>query len=568
VIPSINSLETTNVLLIISLMLLLGALMGLLFRKLKVPQVVGYIIMGIIIGQSGTRLLGVEVISALGPVNDMALAMIGFLVGAELKIATVLKRGRQFVSILLWEAITPFFTVGILTGLVYGLFTGDWLTAACMGLLLGAMSSSTAPAATTDVLKENRARGPLTTTTFGIVAMDDAVALILYAIVSSVVHIIRGGDSGEGLRMVEALGGIFLQVAGSIGLGLGIGWVLSLFARLCTNDTGRELSFSIGSLAAIMALAVFIPVDGILCAMSAGFFITNWAPIKTRGILSLTDKFTPPVYVLFFVLVGAKLNIWAVSGMLLVMALVYVAGRTIGKSIGAKVGAQLSDAPEGVKKYMPFCLLSQAGVSIGLSIQAGMDFPGEMGQQIMLIVTATTFIVQLIGPVCVRHAVHKAGEAGLNIDPADLKKTAKVADISLGGEAVCSSKSRAIVTEDMTVRRLGEAFTETSNLNYAVKDKAGLLTGIITIEHLKEALYLQDMQEALMADDIMDKPMTVCKPEDSLEDVERAFRDTGEDALAIRGRDGEALGIVERATIDHYIQGCIVEAEMRAENLG
>jgi Kef-type K+ transport system membrane component KefB len=566
---TITTLNTSNVLLVIALMLLFGALMGLLFRKIRIPQVVGYIIMGIMVGQSGARLLGLDVINALGPVNDIALSMIGFLVGAELKINVIVKRGKQFVNILLWEAITPFFTVGILSGTVYGLFTGDWLTALCMGMLLGSMSASTAPAATTDVLKENRARGPLNTTTLGLVAMDDAVALILYAVTSSIVHILMGGaGTGEGLRMLESIGGIIVQVLGSMALGLAIGWLLSLLTRCCANDEGRALSFSIGSLIAIMALAVFLPVDGILCAMAAGFFITNWAPVKTRSILHLTNKFTPPVYVLFFVLVGAKLNIWAVSGMLLVMALVYVIGRTLGKSVGSTIGARISHAPDGVRKYIPFCLLSQAGVSIGLSIQAGSDFAGTMGQQIMLIITATTFIVQLIGPICVRYAVVKSGEAGLDIDASDVKKAAKVADIVIGGNKVCSPDSKAIVRENTTVRSLGETFTETPNLNYVVKNDAGKLEGIITVEHLKDALYLKDMQDSLMADDVMDKPLATCKPEDTLDDVEAAFIETGEEALPIIGPEGEALGIVERSGIDHYIYGRVMEAQMKAEKLG
>jgi CBS domain-containing protein len=431
------------------------------------------------------------------------------------------------------------------------------------------MSASTAPAATTDVLKENRARGPLNTTTLGIVAMDDAVALILYAIVSAISHIVMGtAQAGEGLKLAEALLKIIMQIAGSMALGLGVGFLLRKAARFSQGDDGRVLSFSLGTLIAIMALAVYVPVDGILCAMSVGFYITNWAPVKVRGLLSLTEKFTPPIYVLFFVLVGAKLDIWAVSGMLLILALVYVLGRTLGKSFGATVGAVLSKAPAGVRKYMPFCLLSQAGVSIGLSIDAGSDFPGTMGQQIMLIITATTFIVQLIGPLCVRHAVIKSGEAGLDINAEDITKEARVSDMVMNGEKICSPDSSSIVNEADTVRHISETFSETPNLNYVVRDREGKLTGLITVEHLKEALYLTDLMDAMMAEDIMDKSEQTCSPDESLADVIARFDESGVEALPITDKSGKALGIVERAAIDHYIHARVMQAQLASEKLG
>lgn len=191
-----NALSGANVILLTGIILLLGAMGGRLFQKLRIPQVVGYIVIGILIGQSGFQLLRADVIASLDPVSQMALSLIGFLIGGELKLNVLKKYGRQFVGILLCEAIVPFFVVGALvTGVSY-LLTGDFSTSLAIGLILGAISSATAPAATTDVLRENRTRGPLTTTVLGIVAMDDAVALILYAFASSIASSLLGYTGG------------------------------------------------------------------------------------------------------------------------------------------------------------------------------------------------------------------------------------------------------------------------------------------------------------------------------------------------------------------------------------
>ena len=189
-----SHLQGTQFVLLLGIIMFFGALGGRIFQKLKIPQVVGYIVIGILIGSSGFQILKIETIIALNPVNTIALSLIGFLIGAELKIDVIKKYGKQFVGILIGESVTPFFVVGFFVTLVAYIFMKDFKTAISFGLILGAICSATAPAATTDVLKEFRTRGPLTTTTLGIVAMDDAVALILYAIASTVVSPLLGGQ--------------------------------------------------------------------------------------------------------------------------------------------------------------------------------------------------------------------------------------------------------------------------------------------------------------------------------------------------------------------------------------
>lgn len=558
-------LQGTQLVFLLGVILFFGAIGGRIFQRLKIPQVVGYIVIGIIIGSSGFQVLGAQTIAALSPISTAALSFIGFLVGSELKLGVIKKYGRQFTGILLGETVTPFFVVGILVTAVYWAFTRDIITSVSLGLLLGAICSATAPAATTDVLKEYRTRGPLTTTVLGLVAMDDAVALILYAVAGSIAAPLLGGTKiSFGMQMLSIARDIF----GSILIGSAFGFVISRVIKNLMQDEGRVLSFALGGIFLCTGLCELLDLDNILAAMSVGFFMVNFASVKTRPVFKLVERFTPPVYVLFFVLVGAKLNIWVVTPVLGAIALVYVAGRTLGKSIGCRIGAKLTHAPATVRKYLPWCLLSQAGVAIGLSIAASNDFPDSVGPQIILIITATTFIVQILGPLCVRHGIIKAGEAGLDITEEDILKQSQVQDVTWGNEKSCNAQSSAIVNETDTLRNILDNFSVHHNQSFAVRSASGKLSGIISLEHLKETLQFSELAETMLALDIMDKPEQTCTPDLSLPDLYKYFSDTDTEFMPIVNDKGEPLGVIEKFAVDHYVHRRILELNAKVESLG
>lgn len=561
-----STLETANLILLLGLIMFLGALGGRIFQKLRIPQVVGYIVIGVFIGQSGFQLLSASVITALDPLSNVALSLIGFLIGAELKLSVIKKYGKQFIGILLFEAIVPFFVVALVVLAVAYVLTRDFTTSLAMALVLGSISSATAPAATTDVLKENRTRGPLTMTVLGIVAMDDAVALILYAIASSAASILLGG--GAGLSLGEQLISLLYEVGGSIVVGSLTGLALGQVIRNLMSDEGRILSFSLGALFLCTGLCTLLAFDNILAAMSLGFAMVNFAPAKTRETFSLVEKFTPPIYVMFFVLVGAKLNIWNVNAFVAVLAILYVMCRTLGKSVGARIGARLTGAPETVRRYLPFCLLSQAGVAIGLSIAAGHDFATTIGPTIMLIITATTFVVQLVGPICVKHGVTKAGECGLDITEEDLMKNSTVQDITWGTASICRPDSPAIVSETSTLKAIISAFSHNENLSYAVCDPEDRLSGIITLEHLKEALLVTELSESLMACDVMEAPQVTCTATTPVPELYKLFSDYDVETIPIVDQRGCCLGVAEKYTLDHYLHAKVVELHQRVAQLG
>ena len=560
-----TSLQATQLVILLGIIMFAGTMGGWLFKKLKIPQVVGYIVIGILIGASGFHILEPKVISALDPISTIALSFIGFLIGGELKLNTIKKYGKQFVSILLFEAITPAIVVGIIIALVDFAITKNAIHALSLGLLLGAICSATAPAATTDVLVEYRTSGPLTTTVYGIVAMDDAVALILYSIASSIAAPLLGGHT---LSFGSQLLHIVKDIFGSIAIGCAFGFIIKLISKFIENSDGRILSLSLAILFICTGITQAYDFDNILAAMSIGFFLVNFLPAKSKQIFKLVSDYTPPVYVLFFVLVGAKLNIWIITPFLGLLAILYVLGRTLGKSIGATFGAWLTKAPRSVQKYLPFCLLSQAGVAIGLSISAGNDFTDSVGPEILLIITATTFIVQLIGPVFVKIGVTKAGEVGLNVTVDDIKKNSRVTDVLIGKNKICDYDSPAIVNDTESLFNILNKFSHNQNLNYVVRNaKDQTLAGVISLEHLKETMQIGDFAESMLAMDIMEPAKITCKPSTTLPEAYQMFEDYDVDAIPIVDTENEPLGILEKTTVDHYLHQRIINLNRKIEEM-
>ena len=463
------------------------------------------------------------------------------------------------------EAIIPFIVVTILVTSVSMLITGDIILSVSMGAILGAISSATAPAATTDVLRENRTKGPLTTIVYGIVAMDDAVALILYAMAASLASALLGSRSGSFLYQIMMLG---YDVIASILLGSLFGFILGMLIRNVMRDEGRILAFSLGSLFLSTGICEFLHLDNILAAMSRGFFMVNFAPAKTRPVFALTEKFTPPIYVLFFVLVGAKLNIWQVNAYVAFIAVLYILCRTLGKSIGARLGARMTKAPETVYKYLPYCLLSQAGVAIGLSIAAGQDFADNIGPTVMLIITATTFVVQLAGPIFVKYGVTKAGECGLDVCAEDIMKNCYVSDVESGGQKVCSRTFHTVVAETEKLNNLLEVFSRHHNRSFVVRDGEGKLAGIITLQNLQDAFQILEFSQAVLAADIMEEWKGVCSPEMSIPEVYKLFEKYDTDVLPVVDKDGFVCGIMERHTIERYLKAQVLAIRQRIAQLG
>lgn len=481
------------IILILGLAIFLGTVGARVFQKLRIPQVVGYIVIGLIIGEPCLKFINLETIGKLENFNMFALGIIGFMIGGELKYDIFRKYGKQFMAILFSEGLVTFGLVSVLVTFACQIFMpeSNWHLSIAMGLVLGAISSATAPAATVDVFWEYKTRGPLTQTVLAIVALDDGLALLIFGFASSAASALTG--NGE----VSLLAGIltpFYEILGAIALGVLTGLVL-VFVLKYILEPDKILAFTLASVMLIIGLSSALHVDSILSAMALGATIANGIPKRSKSTFELVEKFAPPIYVLFFVLVGAGMQLTAMKSWVIILAVIYVIGRTSGKFIGAWFGARISNAPDVVRKYCGLCLFSQAGVAVGLSIVAGHRFEGVMGEAIVLIVTGTTFLVQVIGPSCVKIAVKKAGEINRNITEKDLIESYNVRDVM--------NLSPVTMPQTLPLGEILNTFCNTDALYFPVVDDNSHLMGIITIDSIKESFVHQQNLPWVLACDMM-----------------------------------------------------------------
>ena len=541
--------------LLIGIAVILGSTGGRIFARLRVPQVVGYIIIGILailVGGAWFHDITPEDIKQLDPISLFALAIIGFSVGGELKKEVFQKHGKGFVIVLLCEGLTAALFVTILTGLVTCpwsklaggsifrvLAHGNW----SLAILLGAIASATAPAATVDVLWEYKTRGILTTTVMAIVALDDGLALLLYGFASSAADFLSGGAV---FSLMNALGKPLYHILGSIILGALVGLAYVVFLRVFYN---REmiLPLCIGGLLSIVGICHYLDLDLILAAMSCGVMVVNLAPQRSREAFDQLARFAPPIFVLFFVLVGAHLQIKAMELWMIVIAVAYVVGRTSGKFTGAYFGSKWGGLPAAVQKYLGFCLFSQAGVAIGLAIFATHRFHYETAQSIILVITATTFLVQIIGPPSVRFAVIRAGEVGKDVSEEDLLASYRVSEIM--------DSKPPVFKRDSSLKQVLQTAAESEFLHYPVVDEASHPIGVISFLEIKQVFMTGGLESLVLACDLMTDILAVTVPEARLIDALEKMKEVEVEVLPVvsADKDRRLVGMIEERRIRQVI---------------
>lgn len=489
-----------GILLVLGVAAFVGIIGAWTFQKLRFPQVVGYIVIGLLIGQTGIGLVDVRHLDALEPFTFFALGLIGFLVGGELKLPAFRQFGRQFAAIMLGEGLLAFFLVGLLSGLFLYLLRGDLVIAAAGGIVLGAISAATDPASTVDVLWEYRAKGVLTTALIAVVALDDALAMSLYAAGKSAARLLAGGE----VSLLIEFGHVALHLAGALVLGLAAAALLNLILRR-VHDRDKAFAVSVCTLFLVIGLSVSLDLDVILASMTLGFGVTNLAPLRSERLFQTARGMSTPIYVLFFVLVGAGINAVALPVWIWGLALLYVAGRTGGKLAGAWLGARWSGAPLEVQRYTGLGLFAQGGVAVGLSIVAARSLQGlelapgmSLGEGVVATVTATTLMVQLLGAPMAKLAIKLAGEAGRNLTEEDVIARMRVTDAMTAEEAA--------LPESMTLEGVVRHFSETGATLRTVKDAEGRCIGVITFDSLRDVLPDQEAWQWLVASDIMREP--------------------------------------------------------------
>ena len=475
-----------------------GVVGAWIFQKLKVPQVVGYIVVGVLIGDTGFGLLHPQDIADLQPFNNFALGLIGFLVGGELSASIFKKYGKQFTLILMGEGLAAFSLVGIATSLIVYFVAHDWITAIAAGVVFGAIASATDPASTIDVLWEYRSAGVLTTAIIAIVALDDALAMTLYGIGTSVATILtQSGGASVGATLMHT----GIELFGAIALGIAAGFVLNAMMHYMPQ-TEKRLGISIGIILLCIGLAVAFNMDVILATMAIGIVLINRAPNRSKKLFETVRSFSTPIYIIFFVLVGARLSLGNMPIWIWALVAAYVLMRSLGKWAGAYWGGKISKAEAPVRNYMGMAIFAQGGVAVGLSIVASHNLQHiqvtegmSLGDMIIFTVTATTLCVQLIGPAFAKLAITKAGEVGRNVTEEDVMAELDVAAVV--------DTNIVPLQEGTPLNTVVQHFADQETFVYPVVSGEGKIIGVLTFEMLKELLIDRDTWQWLVVGDVM-----------------------------------------------------------------
>ena len=416
----------------IAVLLLVALLSTRIMALLKLPNVTGYIVTGIIMGPFlfGFLFNGFSFdkikegliagyIDKIGWVSTVALGFIAFSIGTSFKTSTLKALGKRVIVITILEALGA--SLLVMAVLMTAHFIFPQYVSLELALTLSAIASATAPAATLMVIKQYRAHGPLVDTLLPVVALDDAAALILFAIFFQIATALAGGSLSVYNIIIKPL----LEILISLGVGAVLGFVIS-FANRFFRSRNNRLIWNIFSVFAALGFYYLFksPMMGgfelssLLTCMMAGAIYTNF--VKESGrTLDVMDRFTAPVYMMFFVISGASLDLgifFAGDGLVVILiAVTYIIFRVIGKWTGAYAGASITRCEPQVKKYLGFALVPQAGVAIGLSTTAYKLFsaiPGmeKTGALILAIILTSTLVYELFGPLVAKFALKKAHE--------------------------------------------------------------------------------------------------------------------------------------------------------------
>lgn len=393
------------IILLVGITILVAWASGYLAKKIRAPQLIGFILLGVVLGTSVLGIIDYKLLDQLAFINYLALAFIGFDIGSELSLKNIRRFGRTIITITIFQAVGAF----VLVTLGVFLITQELYIA----LIFGSIATATAAAATVEVLREYHASGPVTTTLFAVVGLGDALAVTIYTFASLAAKSTLGGQ--RGIDITRILVEPFLEIFYGVAIGVAMGVLMTIIARKIRQRRAIMI-IGLGAIIVCIGAANVMGASLILANMALGATMVNIPRYRRTDIAEVIRDIDEPILMLFFVLVGAHLDVTKL-GALGLTGLAYIILRSIGVMGGSWSGARLSHASPNVGKYLGLCLVPQAGIAIGLSIQAMNEFGvyGVAGQQLgmmaVTVIAATTLILEILGAITMRHAIIKAGEA-------------------------------------------------------------------------------------------------------------------------------------------------------------
>jgi len=395
-------------LLIVGGVTLLGLYVGKTMRFIRMPSVLGFMVVGVILGPSLFGVLTMETQTSLGFITDIALGFVAVSIGLELSLSELKRQGGGMVVTIFAESLLAFVVV---TAAVY-LLTRNLPLA----LILGGVAPASAPAGTVAVIQEYNARGPLTRALYSVVGFDDGLGIIIFGFSAALARaLLPGSEAATEL----SVGAVFLEPLEEIGLSVGVGVAIaipySLLARAIRSDRDI-LPLTFGAVLVSAGLAQLFHLSLMLTDMVFGMVVVNsQRPAVINRVKNELSQQMPLLFILFFVLAGANLDVRALPALGLI-GLVYLLGRSAGLIGGAYLGALVGRLGTIIRRYLGIGILSQAGVAIGLSLVVSQDFAGlgpegrYIGSTVMTVVTATSLVFGLIGPILTKIGLQKAGE--------------------------------------------------------------------------------------------------------------------------------------------------------------
>ena len=406
-------------LLAIGIAMFAGLFLSRLTSKLNLPDVTSYLVAGLLVGPLCLGKLGVpglgltsfHAVEELGLLNDVALGFIAFSIGSEFRVSSLRKIGRQATIVAIFQALVATLFVDVALLLLH-LVLGDKLPVSTC-IILGAIATATAPAATVMVVNQYKARGPLTDMLLPVVALDDAVGLIVFAVSSGVARALLSGT----ISVVSVLVNPILEIVLSLGMGMLLGWIFSE-VEIYFNSNSKRLSLAVAFVVLCTALSklhfeigggIKIGFSALLVTMMCATVFCNLCDFSEE-IMYQVERWTAPIYVLFFVLSGAELDLSVFSDLAVVgIGIVYILTRSAGKISGATVSAKMTHCHPSICKYLGVTLLPQAGVALGMSVMVAAEFGAE-GALVRNIVLFSVLIYELVGPTLTKIALTKAGD--------------------------------------------------------------------------------------------------------------------------------------------------------------
>ena len=396
------------VLLIVGFITLAGFYLGKSMRFVRLPSIIGFMLVGVLLGPSVLGLLGEELTVSIGFITDIALGFVAISIGLELSLFTLRRQGLGIILIIIAESFLAF---AMVTAAVF-LLTRNL----ALALVFGSLAPASAPAGTVAVIQEFKAKGKLTNALYAVVGFDDGLAIIIFGFAFAIARSVLLHQHGAAQ---EALWRLIVTPLLEIGLSCLIGAVVAFLYRLLARKLTERRDLFILTFATVLisvGISEVLHLSLILTNLVVGLVVVNTQPpALTQKIKDELTEVMPLLFVLFFVLAGANLHLSLLPA-LGVLGLVYIAARSAGKISGAWISSVVTRADPEIRKYLGMGILSQAGVAIGLALVVKQTlrplgpWGAELGALIITTITATSIIFEIVGPILCKLGLHKAGE--------------------------------------------------------------------------------------------------------------------------------------------------------------